>query len=62
MSGPLILPYGGVLPTVSEDAFVAPGAAVIGDVEIGSQSSVWFNVTIRGDVAPIRIGRSESPG
>jgi len=56
VSGPLLLPYGGILPTVAEDAFVAPGAVVIGDVEIGSQSSVWFNVTIRGDVAPIRIG------
>jgi carbonic anhydrase/acetyltransferase-like protein (isoleucine patch superfamily) len=37
--------------------FVAEGARIIGDVEIGEDSSVWFNAVIRGDILPIRIGR-----
>ncbi len=53
---PVILPFNGVWPRIAEDAFIAPGAVVVGDVEIGSRASVWFHVTIRGDVAPIRIG------
>src|SRR5262245_14597522 len=53
---PVILPYNGVWPRIAPDAFIAPGAVVIGDVEIGAQASVWFNATIRGDTAPIRIG------
>lgn len=43
-------------PTIGKDVFLAEGAKVVGDVELGDQSSVWFNVVIRGDVAPIRIG------
>lgn len=53
---PVILPFDGVLPRIAPDAFVAPGAVVVGDVEIGAEASVWFHVTIRGDVAPIRVG------
>jgi len=43
-------------PTVAADAFVAPGARLIGQVEIGPEASVWFNAVLRGDVEPIRIG------
>ncbi|MGE5547662.1 MAG: gamma carbonic anhydrase family protein [Solirubrobacterales bacterium] len=53
---PVILPYQGTLPTIDAEAFIAPGAVVIGDVVIGKGSSVWFNCTIRGDVHEIRIG------
>ena len=52
----VILAYKGVSPSISEDVFVAPNATIIGDVTIGSQSSVWFNTVIRGDVMPITIG------
>ena len=52
----LVLALGGVAPRIAPDVFVAPGAVVIGDVEIGPGSSVWFNAVIRGDSAPIRIG------
>jgi carbonic anhydrase/acetyltransferase-like protein (isoleucine patch superfamily) len=45
------------MPKVADDAFVADTAIVTGDVEIGSGSSVWFGVVIRGDTAPIRIGQ-----
>lgn len=37
--------------------FLADSAVVLGDVQIGDESSVWFHAVIRGDVAPIRIGR-----
>ena len=37
--------------------YLAPGAVVVGDVKIGADSSVWFNAIIRGDVAPIVIGK-----
>lgn len=56
MASPVILPYQGTHPTIHPEAFVAPGAVVIGDVVIGAGSSVWFNCTIRGDVHFIRIG------
>lgn len=52
-----VLPYLGTWPRIAEDVFVAPGARVIGDVEIGAGSSVWFNAVVRGDDLPIRIGR-----
>jgi carbonic anhydrase/acetyltransferase-like protein (isoleucine patch superfamily) len=41
---------------VHADAFVAPGARVIGDVEIGPDASIWYNCVLRGDVNRIRIG------
>jgi carbonic anhydrase/acetyltransferase-like protein (isoleucine patch superfamily) len=44
-------------PQIAPDAFVAPGAVVIGDVTIGAESSVWFHCVLRGDTAPIRVGR-----
>lgn len=52
-----ILPYNGKWPKIADDVFIAPGASVIGDVEIGAGSSVWFNCVLRGDDNPIRIGK-----
>jgi carbonic anhydrase/acetyltransferase-like protein (isoleucine patch superfamily) len=46
-----------IAPTVDKTAYVDQSAQVIGDVEIGAESSVWMNVVIRGDVNHIRIGR-----
>ena len=43
-------------PRIHQTAFIADNAVVIGDVEIGEQSSVWFGSIIRGDVNYIRIG------
>ena len=40
----------------SKALFVAPDAAVIGDVELGEDSSVWYGAVLRGDTEPIRIG------
>ena len=54
--GATILTYDEITPAIDEDAFVAPGARVIGDVEIGPGVSIWYNVVVRGDVNHIRIG------
>jgi carbonic anhydrase/acetyltransferase-like protein (isoleucine patch superfamily) len=52
-----IMPFEGIMPKIHPSVFIAAGARIIGDVEIGELSSVWFNVVIRGDVHFIRIGR-----
>jgi carbonic anhydrase/acetyltransferase-like protein (isoleucine patch superfamily) len=49
--------YRGRLPVVHPTAFVDDSAQVIGDVEIGAESSIWMQVVIRGDVNAIRIGQ-----
>ncbi len=54
--GGMILPYKGTVPRFATDVFIAPNAVVIGRVEIGERSSVWFNCLIRGDGHDIRIG------
>jgi acetyltransferase-like isoleucine patch superfamily enzyme len=56
MDGGLIIPYRGIEPKIGEGSWVAPGASVIGDVELGRECSVWFSTVIRGDVHRIRIG------
>lgn len=53
---PIILPYEGKYPKIANDAYIADNAVIIGDVEIGRQSSVWFGCVVRGDVNYIRIG------
>jgi len=54
--GAFILPFRGVWPRIAEDAFIAPGASIIGDVEIGSEASVWFGCVLRGDDHAITVG------
>ena len=52
----MIRPFRGKHPNIHASAFIEASAQVIGDVEIGEQSSVWFNAVVRGDVFYIRIG------
>ncbi|TDQ81336.1 carbonic anhydrase/acetyltransferase-like protein (isoleucine patch superfamily) [Dongia mobilis] len=52
----LVMPYKGIHPRIAADAFVAPTAVIIGDVEIGAEASVWFGCVLRGDSNSIRIG------
>ena len=52
----MIRSYKGITPTVPSSCYIDPSAQVIGDVVLGEESSVWCNVTIRGDVNTIRIG------
>jgi carbonic anhydrase/acetyltransferase-like protein (isoleucine patch superfamily) len=46
----------GVVPKIAPDAWIAPTAVVIGDVEIGAGASIWFNCVLRGDTNRIRVG------
>ncbi|MDH4070182.1 MAG: gamma carbonic anhydrase family protein [Ignavibacteria bacterium] len=51
-----VLSIGGKTPRVPETVFVADGAYVIGDVDLGEESSVWFQAVLRGDINTITIG------
>ena len=55
---PLILPFDGKTPRLADDVFVAETATVIGDVEVGARSSLWYGVVLRGDLNWIRVGRN----
>ena len=52
----MLRPFLGILPHIDSTAFVAETAVLVGDVTVGPQSSVWYNVVARGDVNYIRIG------
>jgi carbonic anhydrase/acetyltransferase-like protein (isoleucine patch superfamily) len=52
----MIIPYQNKYPKIDETVLIAAGAFIVGDVEIGKDSSIWFNTVIRGDVNYIRIG------
>lgn len=49
-------PYKNILPKIDDTAFIAENAVLIGDVEIGPESSVWYNCVLRGDVNDVKIG------
>jgi carbonic anhydrase/acetyltransferase-like protein (isoleucine patch superfamily) len=51
-----IVSINGHTPRIHSSAFIAPGCRIIGNVEIGSDSSVWYNCVIRADVNRIVIG------
>lgn len=55
-SQPLIIPINGHTPKIHPTAWIAPNATIIGDVEIGPDSSVFYGCVLRGDIGPIRIG------
>jgi carbonic anhydrase/acetyltransferase-like protein (isoleucine patch superfamily) len=51
-----IAPFNGIWPRIHDSAFIASGCRIIGDVEIGPESSIWYNCVIRADINHIRIG------
>src|SRR5215471_14558450 len=53
----MLRPYRGIMPRVAPSAFIDDSAQVIGDVEIGEESSVWMCAVLRGDVHWIKLGR-----
>lgn len=53
---PLLLRYGSVAPRVAADAIVAPGATLVGDVEVGAGAAIGVGCVLRADVNKIRIG------
>jgi len=52
----MLYPYDGINPKIDEKVFIAPGAVVVGKVEIGPNSSIWYNCVVRADVDTIKIG------
>lgn len=52
----MISAFKGRAPRISQSAFVAPDATVIGRVELADESSLWFQTVVRGDINEIRIG------
>ena len=55
-----ILPYTGKWPRIAPDAFIAPTAVVVGDVIVESGASIWFGAVVRGDEAPVVVGRGSN--
>lgn len=56
----MLIEYRGKRPKIDPSAFIAPTAVLIGDVEVGPESSIWFGTVLRGDNGPIRIGARTS--
>ena len=56
----MILRYKDSFPKIASSAWIAPSADIIGDVEIGEDSSIWFGCVVRGDVHYIKIGKRTS--
>ena len=52
--------YRGTRPTIGRGVFLAETSAVIGDVVVGDESSIWYGTVLRGDVMPIRVGARTS--
>jgi carbonic anhydrase/acetyltransferase-like protein (isoleucine patch superfamily) len=52
----MIMTYEGKTPRIGNNVFIAPTAAIIGDVEIADGASIWYGAVIRGDLDAIRIG------
>ncbi len=52
----MIKSFQNLSPKIHESAYVSEDAIIIGDVEIGAESSIWFGSVLRGDVNYIRIG------
>ncbi|WP_042354713.1 gamma carbonic anhydrase family protein [Bacillus rubiinfantis] len=53
----MIYPYKDKYPIIADSAFIADYVTISGDVQIGEESSIWFNTSIRGDIAPTIIGK-----
>jgi gamma-carbonic anhydrase len=56
----MIRPYRGQMPHVAQSSYIDSSAQIVGDVIIGERSSIWMNVSARGDVNYIRIGDETS--
>ena len=56
----MIYQLGELSPKISKSCFIAPNASVIGNVELDDNTSVWFNVVIRADLAKVKIGENSN--
>lgn len=60
MEGDMLDGFQGMMPSVSDSAFIAPTAVVVGDVTIGEHTGVFFGAVLRGDEAPISVGKNSN--
>lgn len=56
----MILAYNNITPRIGRNVFIAPNATIIGDVEIRDGASIWYGCVLRGDLAPITVGRNSN--
>ncbi len=54
----MIIEHRGNVPQIGRNVYIAPTAVIVGDVVIEEGASVWFNAVLRGDEAPVRVGRN----
>jgi carbonic anhydrase/acetyltransferase-like protein (isoleucine patch superfamily) len=54
----MIFEYNGMKPKIGKDVFIAPTATIIGRVEIKDGASIWYGTVLRGDMAPITVGKN----
>lgn len=52
----MLIPFQNKKPIVQDTSFIAPGAYLIGDIQVGKETSIWFNAVLRGDEDSIIIG------
>jgi carbonic anhydrase/acetyltransferase-like protein (isoleucine patch superfamily) len=57
---PLILPYGDQWPEIAADAWIAPGAVLIGETVLGPRVTVLFNAVLRGDINRVEVGEGSN--
>jgi len=57
-NGGTVMPFGDTRPRIADDAFIAKGSVVIGDVEIAARASIWFNTVVRADGNSVSIGEN----
>jgi carbonic anhydrase/acetyltransferase-like protein (isoleucine patch superfamily) len=56
----LIERYLGLLPTLGDGVLICPGATLVGDVQLGEDVSIWFGAVLRGDLAPVTVGKGSN--
>lgn len=58
--GGLVLPYLDKKPSIGNDVFIAHHASIIGEVTLGDNVSIWFGAVLRGDIAPVKVGKGSN--
>ena len=53
----MIYDFKGKTPDIEKAALVADNASIVGDVTVGEDSTIWFNAVLRGDIAPVVVGK-----
>ncbi len=56
----MLMSYKGIKPRIGKRVYISPTAVIEGDVEIGDGASVWHGAVLRGDMAPVRLGRNSN--